>query len=77
MMTIQNMQFETAQHLGVLPRSRLEQMAEAGRTVKEMLRVLNKSSQNMVGQCLANQGTFYELDHYPKGDVYDDQTHSQ
>lgn len=77
MMTIQNMQFETAGHLGVLPRNRLEEMAEAGRTIKEMLRVLTKSSQNMVGQCLANQGTFYELDHYPKGDVYDDQTHSQ
>jgi len=54
MMTIQNMQFEPALQLGVLPRSRLEEMAEAGRTLKEMLRVLDKSSQNMVGQCLAS-----------------------
>jgi hypothetical protein len=52
-------------------------MLDAGRTVREMMRILKKSGQNLVGQCLANQGTFYELDHYPKGDVYDSETHSQ
>jgi hypothetical protein len=77
MMTIQNMKFDTAPLLGALPRKRLEEMAQAGHTLKDMIRVLSKSGQNMVGQCLANQGTFYELDHYPKGDVYDDETHSQ
>lgn len=55
----------------------LEEMASAGRTVMECYRVLKKAGTNVVAQCLAHQGTFYELDHYPKGDVYDGETHSQ
>jgi len=31
----------------------------------------------VVGQTIANQGTFYEMDHYPSGDVYDDDSHGQ
>jgi len=77
MMTIQNMPFDTTPTFALLPGKRLEEMSEAGRSLKQMIKVLNKSGQNMVGQCLANQGTFYEFDHYPKGDVYDDETHSQ
>lgn len=68
---------DTTAALRELPRAKLEAMREAGAVVQDMLRVLSKSGQNLVGQCLANQGTFYELDHYPKGDVYDNETHSQ
>ena len=77
MMNIKNMPFDIKPHLAMLPRKRLEDMVKAGHTLQDMIRVLSKSGQNMVGQCLANQGTFYELDHYPKGDVYDSETHSQ
>lgn len=77
MSDITNMPFDIRAAMAQLERARLEEMAAAGQTVREMIRVLNKSGQNMVGQCLANQGTFYELDHYPKGDVYDSETHSQ
>lgn len=55
----------------------LERLAEAGRTVREKLRLLKKSGQNLVGQCLAHQGTFHEDEHYPKGDVYDSESHAQ
>ena len=60
-----------------LSTERLEDMARAGEEVREALRVLKKAGANVVGQCLANQGTFYELDHYPEGDVYDDEFASQ
>lgn len=69
--------FDLATALNALPGSRLEDMAIAGQTVHEMMRLLKKSGQNLVGQCLAGQGTFYQLDHYPKGDVYDKESHSQ
>lgn len=60
-----------------LPRDRLEDMAAAGAEIREIYRLLRKTSANVVGQVLAHQGTFFEFDHYPKGDVYDDETHSQ
>lgn len=60
-----------------LPLSRLEDMASAGDDVEEAFRLLKKAGENVVGQCLANQGTFYELDHYPDGDVYDNEFASQ
>lgn len=69
--------FDAGSALQGLALRQLQEMAEAGAIVREMMRILKKSGQNMVGQCLANQGTFYELDHYPKGDVYDSETHSQ
>ncbi len=72
-----DIQFDVRSALSGLPGRQLQEMAEAGATVREMMRILKKSGQNMVGQCLANQGTFYELDHYPKGDVYDSETHAQ
>ncbi|MEX3009549.1 hypothetical protein [Hoeflea sp. TYP-13] len=55
----------------------LERLSDAGEVVKENLRLLAKSGQNLVGQCLAHQGTFYEEEHYPKGDVYDGESHAQ
>jgi len=60
-----------------LARDRLLSMREAGRQIIESYRVLEKAGANIVGQCLAHQGTFYELEHYPKGDVFDEETASQ
>lgn len=60
-----------------LPRERLEDMAEAGAQVRDCFRLLRKASANVVAQVLAHQGTFYEEDHYPNGDVYDDETKCQ
>jgi hypothetical protein len=61
---------------GIAP-ERLEEMAEAGQEVLNVHRVLAKTGDNIVGELLRGQGTFYEWDHYPKGDVYDQETHSQ
>ena len=63
--------------LSGLPRERLEQMSEAGDQVLECFRVLAKSKSNVVAEVLSGQGEFYEWDHYPKGDVYDWETHGQ
>lgn len=52
-------------------------MAVAGQKIVDCYRVLQKSNSNVVAEVLRGQGTFYELDHYPKGDVYDSETHSQ
>jgi hypothetical protein len=70
---------QTVQYLdlGTLPKERLERMAAAGAEVLEVERVLERTSDNVVGEILRHQGTFYEWDHYPKGDVYDDHSHGQ
>lgn len=47
-----------------------EQLIEAQRT-------LSKGGVNVVGECLKGQGTFFELEHYPKGDVYDSGSFAQ
>jgi|TARA_B100000315_G_scaffold102012_1_gene93628 hypothetical protein len=60
-----------------LPRERLQAMLAAGEEVQECYRVLEKTSANVVGEVLKDQGTFYEWDHYPDGDVYDHETHAQ
>ena len=60
-----------------LTRERLEGMREAGAAILGSYRALEKAGANLVGQCLANQGTFFELEHYPKGDVFDEETASQ
>jgi hypothetical protein len=60
-----------------LANARLEDMAAAGGEVLEIYRLLRKSGDNVVGEVLRGQGEFYEWDHYPKGDVYDPETHSQ
>ncbi len=60
-----------------LSRAQLQTMAIAGVQVLECYRVLQKSNSNVVAEVLRGQGEFYELDHYPKGDVYDSETHSQ
>ncbi|WP_046020810.1 hypothetical protein [Magnetospira sp. QH-2] len=63
--------------LNGLPRDRLQRMAEAGDRITECLRVLKKTDDNIVGEVLKGQGTFYEYDHYPPGDVFDPASASQ
>jgi hypothetical protein len=60
-----------------LSRDRLRDMAAAGRLVAECQAVLARTGDNIVGEVLRNQGTFYEWNHFPAGDVYDRQTHAQ
>lgn len=60
-----------------LSSEQLETMANAGEEVLECYRVLQKSNTNVVAEVLRGQGKFYELDHYPKGDVFDSESHSQ
>ena len=55
----------------------LERMQAAGKEIQECYRVLRKSDANVVGDILKGQGTFYEWDHYPSGDVFDQETHGQ
>ncbi len=64
-------------NLDSISAERLDSMAAAGDVVVECYRVLQKSDTNVVGEVLRDEGTFYELDHYPKGDAYDQETHSQ
>ncbi len=60
-----------------LPTMRLETIVAAGEEVIEYHRVLAKTSHNIVGEVIKGEETFFEWDHYPKGDVYDHETHSQ
>lgn len=60
-----------------LPRARLESMSKAADEVLEALRVMGKAGTNPVAQVLKHQGEFLESDHYPKGDVYDDDSAAQ
>ena len=60
-----------------LPRDRLEAMLAAGEEILECYRVLGTAGLNIVGELLKGQGTFYEYDHYPKGDIYDEEFSSQ
>ncbi len=64
-------------NLKKLPIPELAAMAAAGDRISECYRVLRKSNSNVVAEVLRGQGTFYELNHFPKGDVYDSETHSQ
>ena len=52
-------------------------MADAGAEVLECVRVLEKTGDNLVGELLRGQGTFYEWNHFPDGDVYDRESHAQ
>lgn len=67
----------TEQDLSQFDLSQLEGMHNAGKQVLNCYRVLLKSKANVVGELISGAGEFYERDHYPKGDVYDNDTHSQ
>ncbi len=60
-----------------MPLDQAEAMAEAGREIAECYRVLEKGGSNVVAEILRGQGTFYEWNHYPDGDVYDGESHGQ
>lgn len=55
----------------------LQTMLKAGEEILECRRVLAKAGLNLVGEVLRGQGTFYQYNHYPEGDVYDRDSHSQ
>jgi len=55
----------------------LEELLSAANTIKECHRLLGKAGINVVSELLKGQGTFYQSNHYPDGDVYDNETHSQ
>ena len=63
--------------LATLPRRQLEAMLTAGEEILECYRVLRKGGLNVVGEVLRGQGTFYEMNHYPDGDVFDPDSHAQ
>jgi hypothetical protein len=63
--------------LAAVSDAQLAAMRAAGRTVAEVERVLAKTGDTLVGDVLRGQGTFYEWDHYPAGDVYDPASHAQ
>ena len=52
-------------------------MRDAGELVRECYRILANTNDNIVGELLKGEETFYEWNHYPDGDVYDSNTHSQ
>ncbi len=52
-------------------------MAAAGAEILECYRVLRRTGDNVVGEALRGGGVFYEFKHYPAGDVYDGDSHSQ
>jgi len=58
-------------------RQALELMLEAGHEVIDCHRVLAKTGDNIVAEILRGSDTFYQWNHYPDGDVYDGDTHSQ
>lgn len=60
-----------------LSREQLQVMAAAGEEVFNCIRVLARTDDNVVGELLRGQGNFTEWDHYPEGDIYDPETHSQ
>ena len=68
---------DTTTRLDQLPREILAAMLDAGREALEWRRILAKTGDNVVGIVLRHEGPFYILDHYPKGDVYDPESHAQ
>ena len=67
---IQANHYETLdEQLSSLPSEQLEQMIAAGGKIKNCYRLLKKNEQhgNIVREVLREQGTFFELEHYPKG----------
>ncbi len=67
------------EQLAALPEEKLHGMLTAGDRIKNCYRLLQKNEKygNVVREVLREQGTFYELEHYPKGDVHDSDSHSQ
>ncbi|OAN88287.1 hypothetical protein A8B84_06560 [Marinobacter sp. EhC06] len=62
---------------GSLMEKQLSDSLAAIHEIRECYRVLKKGGLNVVGEVLKGQGPFYEMEHYPKDDVYDQETASQ
>jgi len=75
--SVARFQVASQNSLADLPTEELERMVEAGQDVVEAHRVLAKTGDNIVGELLRSHETFYEWDHYPPGDVYDNGSHGQ
>lgn len=75
--TVQAFADVPAPDLSAIPVERLEQMHDAAATVLQCERVLAKSGMSVVSEVLRGQGDFVILDHYPRGDIHDSETHSQ
>lgn len=63
--------------LTAVPVEQLEAMHDAAATALLCERVLAKSAMSVVSEVLRGQGDFVILEHYPKGDIHDPETHSQ
>ena len=63
--------------LTVQSRDDLLAMQAAGHEARRCMAALAKVGYNLVGEVLKNQGNFVKLTHYPQGDVYDRDSHSQ
>jgi len=70
---------ELSQQLQQLTDSQLQGMKQAGKSIRNCYRLLQKNEAygNVVREVLKEQGTFFELEHYPRGDVHDSDSHSQ
>ena len=64
----------TADALDEATRNRLR---TAGQTAQAAIGVLKQGGLNIVSAILADQGTFFEMNHYPEDDVYDPKSASQ
>jgi len=56
---------------------RLQVLRRAAAEQHQALEALRRGGLNVVGEVLKGQGTFYEMNHYPEGDVFDDLSHAQ
>ncbi len=72
-----NVPVPASAELAALPRDELLAMKAAGLEASNCQRVLRKVNLNVVGEVLKGQGQFVRLTHYPQGDVFDRETHSQ
>jgi uncharacterized protein DUF6969 len=55
---------------GIAP-ARLELMAVAGAELATVERAFARQETSVVGRLLRDEGTFFEWDHFPAGDIYD------
>ena len=63
--------------LTALSKDELRAMQSAGIEAQRCIQALAKVGYNLVGEVLKGQGQFVKLTHYPDGDVYDRDSHSQ
>lgn len=63
--------------IGEVSQDELATMYEAAAELLECQRVLAKTRDNVVTEVLRGEPTFQQWEHYPRGDVFDPETHSQ